>query len=389
MSQTATFPLIAKTFAGLEAVLATELRHLGAQHIQPLKRAVAFEGDQALLYQANLHLRTALRVLKPVHQFRAFDEAALYKGVRGFDWRPFLKLNQTFAIDSVVNSAVFRHSHYVALKTKDAIVDQFRAHFNRRPSINLDQPDLRIHVHINDRQVRLLLDSSGDSLNRRGYRRQQGPAPLNEVLAAGLLLLAEWKGERTFIDPMCGSGTLPIEAALIASEMAPGLLRREFGFQRWGDYDESLWKKLWQAARAARKPVQVPIMGMDQSAAALRIAHQHVRRARMEPLVQLQEASFTQLLPPAGGGLLIVNPPYGERLKVEDLSHLYRQIGDQFKQHYAGYDAWIFSANLEALKRVGLKADRKHLLYNGPLACRFQRYRMYKGRQEAPDKLGT
>lgn len=373
---------LAKTFHGLEDLLAQELTQLGAQGVRPVKRAVHFEGDLETLYRANLWLRLALRILVPIHQFEAQDERDLYRGVQAIDWEQYLGPQQTLAVDTVVNSSQFTHSHFVALKTKDAVVDQFRQRRGRRPSVDTQSPDLRIHVHINDHRVRLLLDSSGESLHRRGYRLAGRKAPLNEVLAAGLLSLSGWTPAQPLLDPMCGSGTIAIEAALMAANVAPGLLRQRFGFQPWRTYDQALWQALRQEARELRQQVQAPIRARDQSVAAINAAQANARRARVDGLVDFAVGDFLQEAAPAEPGLLLMNPPYGERLGEEDQRAFYRAIGDRFKQAYPGHRAWVISSNLSALKALGLKPSHKHTLYNGPLLCKFQGYELYQGSRE-------
>jgi putative N6-adenine-specific DNA methylase len=370
---------LAKTFHGLEDLLAQELTDLGAAEVRPVKRAVHFSGDQRILYQANLWLRTALRVLVPIHQFEARDEGGLYRGVQAIAWGEYLTPSQTLAVDTVVHSAQFTHGHYVALKAKDAIVDQFRQQTGRRPSVDTDNPDLRIHLHVNDVTVRVLLDSSGESLHRRGYRLAGRRAPLNEVLANGLLRLSGWTPEQPLLDPMCGSGTIPIEATLISANIAPGLLRQRFGFQLWRDYDQSLWANLRREARAARRSPLAPILGRDLAPAAINAAQANARRAQVQDLIDFAPADFLLEPAPEVPGWLIMNPPYGERLGEEDQRAFYRSIGDRFKQAYAGHQAWVISSNLPALKALGLKPAKKHTLYNGPLLCKFQGYELYAG----------
>jgi len=372
--------LLAKTFFGLEAVLADELEQLGAKEVVQHKRAVSFAGDQALMYRANLHLRTALRILQPIHAFVARNEQALYRGVQQVNWARYLHPKGTLAVDSVVNSPYFKHSHYAALKTKDAIVDQFRKKFGKRPSVEVANPTLRINLHISQDRCSLSLDSSGDSLHKRGYRLDKNPAPLNEVLAAGMLRLAGWQADRHFVDPMCGSGTLPIEAAMMAYGVAPGLYR-QFGFMKWPDFDRQLWDQLLRQAGQEVQPYFAhEIWGTDQSERFIQIATDNTRRARLRRAIKLEVCSMQELQPPEAPGLVMINPPYGERLKADDLTALYSMIGDQLKQRFAGYDAWVLSANKEAMKRIGLRASVKKELFNGPLACRFHKFEMYRGK---------
>lgn len=372
---------LAKTFHGLEPILAQEMEALGLTDIKPVRRGVLFSGEQADVYRANLWLRTALRILVPIHEFEARDEKSLYRGVQDLNWSQYLRLQQTFVIDTTVKSEIFTHSHFVALKAKDAIVDQFRRHTGQRPSIDTQSPDVRVHLYVNDRQVRVMLDSSGETLHRRGYRQESRRAPLNEVLAAGMLYLSGWQPGTPLIDPMCGSGTLPIEAALISARIAPGLIRRHFGFAQWTDYDRDLWQGLLKEARQARQPIETPIYAREEHGPTLGAARRNATDARVERYIQFDKADFLEADAPPQPGLLIMNPPYGERMG-SDIEALYRAIGDTFKQRYAGYQAWIVSSNLDALKRVGLKPFKKYTLYNGQLPVKFQGYELYAGKKE-------
>ncbi len=374
--------MIIKTFHGLEPVLAEELKGLGGKNIQILKRAVSCTGDQRLLYRANLELRTALRVLIPIHQFRAQDENALYRGVDQVDWRKYLDVKETFAIDPVVNSSVFRHSKFAALKSKDAIVDQFRRNFGRRPDVNVLNPHLRINLHIQDQTVSLLLDSSADSLHKRGYREVGVDAPINEALAAGLLLLAGWKGDRPFFDPMCGSGTFPIEAALIATNKAPNWNREKFGFQRWRDYNATLWSEVRQQAKEKERKLEVPIVAADKAMRAAKATRINASAAGFsEEDIQVHHKAFRKQIIPADHGLCLMNPPYDERLQHDRINDLYQTIGDRLKQDFSGWDAWIISSNLEAFKHVGLRTSKKVIIFNGPLECRFVHYELFTGKR--------
>ena len=373
--------MLIKTFAGLEEVLAQELRDLGAQQITPQKRAVRCEGDHNLLYRANLWLRTGIRVLVPVESFHADTEDNLYRQLLRVNWGSFLQLRQTFAIDVNTLSPQLTHSHFLALKTKDAIVDWFREHNNgKRPSVNTDDPDIRFHLHIDPRnEITLLLDSSGEGLHRRGYRTEGGEAPLNEALAAGLVLLSGYQGNEPFVDMMCGSGTLLIEAGMIAARQAPGLYRK-FAFENWRDFFRPIYNDIKEEAKAARRPCPAPIIGVDNNFKAVRIADNNISAARLEDCIEVRRSSFQSFTPPPGPGWLIINPPYGLRVgHEEDVSGLYKAIGDKLKQDFAGYQAWIFSGNFEALKEIGLKPSRKIPLMNGPLECKLQGYELYLG----------
>ncbi|KGE87648.1 MAG: class I SAM-dependent RNA methyltransferase [Phaeodactylibacter xiamenensis] len=371
--------LIAKTLAGLEPVLAQELEELGAQGIEPLNRAVAFEGDKALMYRANLELRTALRILLPVHQGKVRTEDELYRLVRKVDWSRYMKVNDTLAVDGVTNSRLFTHSKYVALKTKDAIVDQFREATGRRPNVNVYAPRLRVNVHIFNDECTIALDSSDDSLHKRGYRLSSVEAPINEVLAAGMVLLSGWKADRPLLDPMCGSGTLVIEAGLIATQRAPQLNREHFGFKRWPDFDEALWGQILEAAKQRVRKSPVPILGSDKDFKAMRLTEQNAMAAGLEDTIKVQRKKFEKLEPEVEAGMILMNPPYDERLSEADIGAFYEMIGDQLKQRFTGFDAWIISSSIDGFKRLGLKSTQKIPLFNGALECRFVKYELYAG----------
>jgi putative N6-adenine-specific DNA methylase len=373
------FTLIAKTSSGLEQVLAAELAALGADEIEVLTRAVSFSADTHLMYKANYQLRTALRILKPLVQFRAKDEDKLYDHVRQVDWSQLLTVEKTFAIDAVVSGKYFTHSQYIALKTKDAIADQFRENFGARPSVNIANPDLRINLHIQGDQCSLLLDSSGESLHKRGYRVVVDKAPINETLAAGLILLSGWKGETPFVDFMCGSGTIPIEAAMIAGNIPGGYYREWFGFQRWADFDKELWSSILEEASDQMRDIEVEIIGSDRSAKAIEIARENVRKARLHKDIQLFRKPMEQAVPPKGNGVLVINPPYGERLEEENINQLYTTIGNTLKHKFQGYKAWVISSDHTALKLIGLKPSRKIPIFNGPLDCRFVCFDIFEG----------
>jgi putative N6-adenine-specific DNA methylase len=382
--------MIAKTFHGLEPILATELRRLGAWNVTEIRRGVRFAGDMRTLYKANLHARTALRILVDIHEFSARNEHQLYNRVQEVDWSEYLDVLDTFVVDAVTNSHIFRHSHFAALKVKDAIADQFRKKSGRRPSVNKQQPDIRVHLHITGNVVSLSLDSSGESLHKRGYRQGQNAAPLSEVLAAGMLMVAGWNGDVPLLDPMCGSGTILCEAALIAANIAPGSFRQDFGFQRWKNYQPELWEELKATAAEMETAPTAKIFGSDKSPMTVRIAERNLEAIGMAEVIQLEKAEFSRREAPAESGLIITNPPYGERIKEADLRGLYRLIGDTFKQKYAGWRAWILSGSMEGIKAVGLKASIKKTLFNGPMECRFYHYDLYHGsREEAPDDATT
>ena len=379
------FEMIAKTSFALEQVLADELETIGAEDIEVLNRAVSFKGTKETMYRANLELRTALRILKPIYSFRVRDETELYKETKRFDWDQYLTPNTTFAINSAVHSENFNHANYVALKVKDAIVDQLRTVYGRRPDVELENPDLRLHVHISDEKCTISLDSSGNSLHKRGYRIGQGLAPINEVLAAGMILLTGWDGQSNFVDPMCGSGTFLMEAATIAYNIAPGIKINDFGFMRWKDWDENLWKKIVEDAKSREREFEYQIMGFDESTKAINIAKDNIKNAELGWKILLKTCKLQDLTPEVlpDGGLVMINPPYGIRLNITDTERLYKAIGDALKQNFLGFSAWIISSNKEALKYIGLKTSRKLQLFNGSHECKFHNYQIYKGSKKA------
>lgn len=371
--------LAIKTLSGLEPLLAKELKDLGAETIEEGTRIVTCTGSKEVLYRINFESRTALRVLVPISSFQATDEKRFYQNIQQIDWSQYLQVDETLAIDAVTHSDFFRHSKYIALKTKDAIVDQFRDKFGKRPNVNVRQPDLRINVHISKDQCNISLDSSGDLLYKRGYRVDAVEAPLNEVLAAGMVLHAGWKGERPLVDPMCGSGTILIEAALIAGNIPPQHPDRKFGFQHWSDFDKQLWEKVKSRALDNVRPINVPILGYDKAFRAVKISHQNILAAQLSGKIEIERKAFEKMDPPPPPGVLIMNPPYDERLAVDDVKAFYQSIGDRLKQAYAGYEAWIISSNVGALKSVGLRASRRLTLFNGPLECKFMKFELYEG----------
>ena len=372
--------LVVKTSFGLEDVLLHELKSFGADKAEKGVRVVTVEGDQKMMYRINLRSRVALRVLMPVKKIRAANEHQLYDEIKKIDWSQYMSVDDTLAVDAVVNKSVMTHSLYVALKTKDAIVDQFREKYGKRPSVDLDKPSLRIHLHINGEDAEVSLDSSGDSLHKRGYRMQTGDAPINESLAAGLLLLSEWDQQSPFLDFMCGSGTIVIEAAMMALDIAPGSLRKEFGFQRWKDYDSQAWQEVRKEAEALRKKsIDFPIIGADISSGMIQHAKENAKAAGVLEHITFQQVSFENFTPPSSPGTIVINPPYGGRITSSDLLELYKSMGDQFKKKYPGWKAFVFTANMEAGKNIGLKPSRKIPLFNGKLECRLLRFDMYEG----------
>lgn len=377
--ETSVFRLVAKTTAGLEEILAEELRQLGAENIELLTRAVAFDANQKIMYRANYEARTALRILKPIASFKAANEDKLYDEVSKIHWHSYFNIEKTFAIDAVVGGGRFTHSQFISYKAKDAIVDQFRDRFGERPSVDTNDPDLRINLHIFDDQCSLSLDSSGDSLHKRGYRFVVDKAPINEVLAAGLIMLSGWKGDMNFVDSMCGSATIPIEAAMIAMKIPPGYFRKSYGFMKWADYDQQLWEEVMREADAKISTIGFDIIGSDRSAKAVEIARQNLEKADLLKEIQLFKKPMEELLPPEAPGWLLINPPYGERLEELDLKALYSSIGDSLKRNFKGYKAWVISSDFFALKHIGLKPSKKYTVYNGPLECRFVCFDIFAG----------
>jgi putative N6-adenine-specific DNA methylase len=367
----------ATTAKGLEGVLDAELRALDAADVRAVTGGVHFRGSPADGYRACLWLRTANRVLQPLGTFPCQSPEQLYDGVRSFPWESFLSPAMTLALDASTRDSALTHSRYVALKGKDAIVDRMRDVCGSRPDIDPAAPDLSVNLHLSSNCCTVSLDLAGAGLHRRGYRLERTVAPLRETLAAGLLLLSGWDGTTPFVDPMCGSGTLPIEAAQLATRTAPGLAR-SFAFQNWPGFDARSWQALRDAAHQLRRPLTVPIVGADCDPRALKIAQENAARLPAGAAITWQRVDFAALAPPAGFGTLLVNPPYGERLgSGEQLAGLYRSIGDTFKQRWTGWTAWLFTGNLAAAKQVGLKASRRIPLWNGPLECRLLEYALY------------
>ncbi|NMH24413.1 THUMP domain-containing class I SAM-dependent RNA methyltransferase [Flavobacterium solisilvae] len=373
------FKMVAKTFFGFEEILAKELQQLGAQEVEIGTRMVSFKGDKGFMYKANLSLRSALKILKPIYHFRAFNDQSLYKGIQGIDWSKYLNANQTFVIDTTIHSDNFKHSQFVSQKAKDAIVDQFRDKFGQRPSIDKDFPDLRINIHIDRDQCSVALDTSGASLHHRGYRTATNIAPINEVLAAGMLLLSGWDGSSHFLDPMCGSGTILVEAAMIACNIPANINRKEFAFEKWNDWDNDLFDQIIDALMKRTREFHHTIVGYDKAPSAVQKAKDNVRNANLEDYITISQANFFETKKETVGPLhMVFNPPYGERLDIE-LERFYRELGDTLKNNYSNTNAWFITANLEALKYVGLRPSRKIKLFNGSLEARLVKYEMYEG----------
>ena len=373
------FELIAKTFMGLEPVLAKELTQLGANDVKIGRRMVSFTGNKELMYRANFQLHTAIRILKPIRHFKAKCADDVYEEIKKIDWTAYLDDDKTFAVDSVVFSEEFRHSKFVSYKVKDAIVDQFREKTGKRPNISVANPDLRLNIHIAEDDCTLSLDSSGESLHRRGYRQESVEAPLNEVLAAGMILLSGWKGDTDFIDPMCGSGTILIEAALIAKNMAPGLFRKEYAFEKWPDFDADLFDEIYNDESQERE-FQHHIYGYDVDVKAVNTAILNVKAAGLSNDITVRQQDFKDFTQPSHKSIIITNPPYGERISTPDLLGTYKMIGERLKHEFKGNDAWVLSYREECFEQIGLKPSIKIPLYNGSLECEFRRYQMFDGK---------
>lgn len=377
------FKMLAKTMYGFEDILATELKNLGAINVETGVRSVSFEGDKGFMYKANLSLRTAIKILKPVKSFRIRNEADLYDHIYKMDWAQYMTYNNTFAIDATVNSDQYNHSLFMALKTKDAIADKFRDEEGKRPDVDLKHPDLRINLHIQRDECTVSLDSSGQSLHHRGYRTATNIAPINEVLAAGMLLLSGWDGQSDFLDPMCGSGTIPVEAAMIACNIPANINRKEFSFEKWNDFDEDLFEKIIESCLSKTREFHYKIYGYDKAPSAVWKAKENVKNANLGDYITIEDKDFFKTEKLTEGKLhMVFNPPYGERLNIE-MESFYKQIGDTLKQSYPGTDAWFITANLDALKHVGLRPSRKIKIYNGKLEAKLVKYVMYEGSKKA------
>lgn len=374
--------IIAKTFQGLEEILAGEIRQLGADDVCVGNRMVAFSGDQAMLYRANICLRCAVRVLMVLNEFKATDPDEVYERVKQMPWEDLMDQHDTFLVDAVCFSEDFRHSKFVAYRTKDAIADRFRERIGQRPNVSISDPTLRIHVHISAHDVCVALDASGESLHKRGYRRQTVAAPINEVLAAAMVLLSGWKGDTDFVDPFCGSGTILIEAALIARNISPGLFRQEFAFERWRDFNRNLLDEIYNDDSGER-PFNHKIYGFDINRQAVRIAQENVRSAGVADIVQVQQGDFRDFTWAKDGKrpcIMITNPPYGERITSNDILGLYETIGSKLKREFVGNDAWIISYHEECFDHIGMRPSTKFALYNGALPCELRRYQVFAGK---------
>ncbi|MDH6306955.1 putative N6-adenine-specific DNA methylase [Parabacteroides sp. PF5-5] len=377
----ASFEMVAKTLYGLEEILADELIALGANDVQIGRRMVSFSGDKELLYKANFCCRTALRILKPIYQFKAKDADTVYKKVKEVAWEEYISEDKTFAIDSVIHSEDFNHSKFVAYRTKDAIVDYFTEQGKKRPSVRVNKPDLYINIHISHNDCTLSIDSSGESLHKRGYRIEQNEAPLNEVLAAGMILKTGWKGDSHFVDPLCGSGTLLIEAAMIALNIAPGIHRKEFAFEKWVDFDQDLFDRIYNDESQERE-FTFKCYGSDISPAAIEMAEKNVRNAGLMKYIELKVLPFQQYAEAPKPGIMVTNPPYGERISSRDLMGLYSMIGERMKHVFTGYKVWILSYKDECFDKIALRPNEKVKLMNGSLECEYRCYEIFEGKNK-------
>jgi putative N6-adenine-specific DNA methylase len=372
---------IAKTLYGLESVAESELRSVGIKEMERMNRAVGFDCNQEQLYRINLGARSILRVLVEVSSFKAHNDRHLYSQALKINWEKYLAVDQSFAIDATVNGQRFRHSRYAALKVKDAIVDQFRKKFDERPNINTHSPDIRFNLHISETDVSISLDSSGESLEKRGYRTESNAAPMSECLAAAMVMLSGWDKKTPLLDAMTGSGTIAIEAALFASNTPPSL-HRSFGFQTWSDYDKALFNRIELELRNNITPVDAQIVARDVDIDAIRIAKRNARRAGLIDQIQFEQQDFLKASPLAANSFVFVNPPYGERLEEdEEMPAFYGEIGRHLKHNFPGTQLWVISGNLPALKRLGLKPDHRHKVFNGAIECRLNGYTLFEGKR--------
>ena len=374
------FKIIAKTFQGLEEVLAKELINLGANNVEIGRRMVSFTGDKEMLYKANFCTRTAVKVLKPIKEFKATDADEVYEETKKIDWERYMDVKSTFLVDSVIFSENFRHSKFVAYRMKDAIADYWREKSGgERPNVVISNPDLRIHVHIAEDEVSISLDSSGESLHQRGYKTATVQAPLNEVLAAGLIMLTGWNGECDLIDPFCGSGTILIEAALIAQNIYPGVFRKEYAFEKWKDFDADLFDRIYNDDSQERE-FDHKIYGYDINRQVVQIATNNVLNAGVKDIVSVEQRDFYEFEQPLDKAIIITNPPYGDRITTDDIYDLYETIGKNLKRNFVGNDAWIISHHEELFDKIGFRPSTKYALFNGSLECEFRKYQIFDGK---------
>ena len=366
------------TFAGLEEILAEEIQNIGGTDISIGKRSVKFTATKEIIYRANFELRTGLRVLINIHKFRVDSEKRLYTKTQEIDWLHIIKPDMTFSVSTVVNrSSLFTHTNFVALKVKDAIVDQIRDEYGIRPNVDVENPDIKIHVHIDGENCDISLETNGDSLHRRGYRISGGKAPLNEVLAAGMIMISKWKGESTFVNPMSGSGTLLIEAALIAANKAPGLLRRTFGMKRWLDFDKELWKSIRKELKGKIKEIDCKIIGYDNNKSANDIALANIEKSKFDEDIIISNKNFFNVDNVSKGAVVIMNPPYDERMREDDINEFYWEMGDTLKDKFVNSTVWIVTSNNSALRKIRLSPSEKFNLFNGKLEVVYCKYDIF------------
>jgi putative N6-adenine-specific DNA methylase len=382
---------VATTMAGLEEVLLAEITRLGGRNAQRLTRAVSFEGDLGFLYKSSLALRTAIRILIPLKEFRAHGDDDLYKKLKKLPFETLFGLDNTFAVEAVAHSKVFTHNQFIARRVKDAIADRFRELYGKRPNVDPKDPDFQLNLHIREEICTLSVDASGESLHKRGYRTFSHQAPINEVLAAGLIKLSGWEGKDNFYDPMCGSGTLSIEAALMAANIPPGYFRRgglenrrnPYAFMNWPHFEPELFEKIYESLIAKVKEPGCKIFASDISRESVKSAEQNIKAAKVEDWVKTSVCDFFQLNKEPGPAHVIFNPPYGERISESDVGSLFKKMGDRFKSHWANSRIWLIAPNNENLKKIGLRPSRKITVFNGPLECRFLRFEMYEGSKKS------
>lgn len=383
------FEMKVTTFFGLEEILAKELMQLGGKDILPFKRGVSVVGDLGFLYKANLCLHTALKVIIPITKFTANNDVELYDAIKLIDWERFISNSDTIMIESVINSELFTHSQYVSQKVKDGIVDRFREKTGIRPDVDLIHPSFKLYVHIYKNEVSLNLDSSGDPLYKRGYRSDINEAPMKEVLAAGLVKLSGWEKHLLLVDGMCGAGTIGIEAALWANNIPPGYYRNEFGFMRWRNFDEKTYETIYESSINKIKNDKVEIIANDIDAPTIKKAITNTKNAKVDDVVKCQNESFFDMKPPRQAGVVILNPPYGERMPVPEIEKMYKEIGDKLKKDFKGFSAWIITSSPEAIKSIGLRPSRRIQIYNGSLECRYLKFDLYDGSKKASKNPDT
>ena len=379
------YKMVATTMSGLENILAEELNKLGAQNIYILNRAVEFVGDLGFMYKANLNLRTAIRILKPIFEFKARNEKELYRKIYDYNWEQYFGVDETFAIQSSGVSDVFSHSKYTALKTKDAIADKFRDNCGKRPNVDVEAPSVQINVHVRENSFVISLDSSGYSLHKRGYKVASVDAPINEVLASGLILLSDWNQISNFHDPMCGSGTILVEASMIANNIPANIFRKRFGFEGWKNFDSELWEKIRDNSLEKEKEYYGVVSGADNFQKSLRACRFNINNALMRDEIKVKMEDFFESTVEQGTHV-VFNPPYGERLSI-GINEFYQKIGDTLKHNYQGCSVWLISSDIENLKMIGLKPSKKIKVYNGKLECRFLRFDIYEGSKKSSKRI--